>query len=171
MILICNNRSKKRIFNLKYSMARLKKYITKRGFLPEATPLKAVLNTTASTEIINNVALELPKLLLTNQIRPTINKIKNLDLHLNDHSLEEQELLFAQLSFIAHAYVWGDLKPVQNLPHNISAPWVKLSKKFKRPPVLSYASYCLHNWYKINETKDVSLDNVALINNFFRWHR
>ena len=42
-------------------MARLKKYITNRGFLPEATPLKAVHNTTASTEIINNVALELPK--------------------------------------------------------------------------------------------------------------
>ena len=57
MILICNNRSKKRIFNLKYSMARLKKYITNRGFLPEATPLKAVHNTTASAEIINNVAL------------------------------------------------------------------------------------------------------------------
>ena len=59
-------------------MARLKKYITKRGFLPEATPLRAVQNKTANTYIINNVAMELPKLLLTNQIRPTINKIKNI---------------------------------------------------------------------------------------------
>jgi len=147
-------------------MARLEKYITKRGFLPEATPLRVVQNKTTSTDIIGNVAAELPKLLLTNQIRPTIDKLKNLDLHLDDHSLEEQELLFAQLSFIAHAYVWGDLKPVQNLPHNIGSPWVKLSEKFKRPPILSYASYCLHNWYKINETEDISLDNVALINNF-----
>ena len=57
-------------------MARLKKYITNGGFLPEATPLKVVQNKTASTDLIGNVALELPKLLLTNQIRPTIGKIK-----------------------------------------------------------------------------------------------
>ena len=118
MILICN-KEQKRIFNLKYSMARLKKLITNRGFLPETTPLRVVQNKTTSTDVIGNVALELPKLLLTNQIRPTIDKIKNLDLHLDDHSLGEQELLFAQLSFIAHAYVWGDLKPVQNLPKTL----------------------------------------------------
>ena len=97
--------------------------------MPETTPLRVVQNKTTSTDVIGNVALELPKLLLTNQIRPTIDKINYLDIHLDDHSLEEQELLFAQLSFIAHAYVWGDLKPVQKLPKNISTPWVMLSEK------------------------------------------
>ena len=32
--------------------------------------------------------------------------------------------------------------------------------------MLSYASYCLSNWFKIDENQNIGLDNVALINNF-----
>ena len=35
-----------------------------------------------------------------------------------------------------------------------------------KTPVLSYASYCLDNWYKIDANEEISLENVALINNF-----
>ena len=35
-----------------------------------------------------------------------------------------------------------------------------------RPPILSYASYCLDNWHKINQDEGVNLDNVALNYNF-----
>ena len=72
----------------------------------------------------------------------------------------------SQISFIAHAYIWGDSKPRQVLPEVISKPWVDLSNYLGRPPILSYASYCLDNWYKINPKKPISLNNVALINNF-----
>ena len=72
----------------------------------------------------------------------------------------------SQISFIAHAYIWGDSKPRQVLPEVISKPWVDLSNYLGRPPILSYASYCLDNWYKINPKKPITLDNVALINNF-----
>ena len=72
----------------------------------------------------------------------------------------------AHLSFIAHAYIWGGKSPQRILPEVISKPWVKLSKYLGRPPILSYASYCLDNWYKINKDEPISLDNVALINNF-----
>ena len=52
------------------------------------------------------------------------------------------------------------------LPEVTSKPWVDLSNYLGRPPILSYASYCLDNWYKINPKKPITLDNVALINNF-----
>ena len=31
---------------------------------------------------------------------------------------------------------------------------------------MSYASYCLDNWYLLDSKQPISLDNVALINNF-----
>jgi indoleamine 2,3-dioxygenase len=52
------------------------------------------------------------------------------------------------------------------LPEVIAKPWVKLSEILGRPPILSYASYCLHNWYRVDRTKEISLENVALITNF-----
>ena len=72
----------------------------------------------------------------------------------------------SHLSFIAHAYIWGGNKPQHILPEVIAKPWVRLSQYLGRPPILSYASYCLDNWYKIDNDKPISLDNVALINNF-----
>ena len=56
--------------------------------------------------------------------------------------------------------------PESTLPEVLAKPWVKVSKTLGRPPILSYASYCLDNWFKINEDEEISLDNVALITNF-----
>ena len=66
---------------------------------------------------------------------------------------------------LLHTYIWGGDKP-QKLLQVISKPWVKLSNFLGRPPILSYASYCLDNWFKINNNQPISLENVALINNF-----
>ena len=71
-----------------------------------------------------------------------------------------------QFSFLAHAYVWGDLNPSKVLPACLAKPWVKISEMLGRPAVLSYASYCLDNWHKIDAEEPVSLDNVALNYNF-----
>ena len=68
-------------------------------------------------------------------------------------------------SFIAHAYIWGGNKPEKFFQEMISKTMGKTIKIFERPPILSYASYCLDNWYKVNK-KNLSLDNVALLNNF-----
>ena len=48
----------------------------------------------------------------------------------------------------------------------MAKPWVKISEMLGRPAVLSYASYCLDNWHKIDSDEPVSLDNVALNYNF-----
>ena len=90
----------------------------------------------------------------------------SVDVLLKNKNIKEINLAMAHLSFIAHAYIWGGDKPQKILPEVISKPWVKLSKFLGRPPILSYASYCLDNWFKIDNDKPISLNNVALINNF-----
>ena len=41
-----------------------------------------------------------------------------------------------------------------------------IGEELGRPPILSYASYCLDNWHKINDDEGVNLNNVALNYNF-----
>jgi indoleamine 2,3-dioxygenase len=70
------------------------------------------------------------------------------------------------LSFISHAYIWGSSTPAKSLPECLSKPWVQLSNYLGRPPILSYASYCLDNWYRINKKEPITLENIGLLTNF-----
>ena len=139
-------------------------------FLSKTPPLRDYISKKKSLLNITEIANELPKLLLTNNIQNKINKLKvnelSIDILLKNKNEKEINLAMSHLSFIAHAFMWGGNKPEKILPEVISKPWVKLSKYLGRPPILSYASYCLDNWYKVNKKEPVSLDNVALINNF-----
>ena len=139
-------------------------------FLSKIPPLRDYISKKKSLLTIAEIANELPKLLLTNNVQNKINKLKvnelSVDILLKNKSEKEINLAMSHLSFIAHAFMWGGNKPEKILPEVISKPWVKLSKYLGRPPILSYASYCLDNWYKVNQQEPISLDNVALINNF-----
>ena len=142
------------------------------GFLPINPPLKEYHSSSASSSLlrIQEVADNLPKLLLTDRVERTINSLTKDDFDVSElldkNSEEEINLAMSQLSFIAHAYILGGSEPKSLLPKVIAKPWVNLSKILARPPVLSYASYCLHNWYLLDSEEPISLDNVALINNF-----
>ena len=139
-------------------------------FLSKTPPIRDYISKKKSLLNITEIANELPKLLLTNNVQNKINKLKvnelSVDILLKNKSEKEINLAMSHLSFIAHAFMWGGNKPEKILPEVISKPWVKLSKYLGRPPILSYASYCLDNWYKVNQKEPISLDNVALINNF-----
>ena len=139
-------------------------------FFSKTPPLRDYISKKKSLLNITEIANELPKLLLTNNIQNKINKLKvnelSIDILLKNKSEKEINLAMSHLSFIAHAFMWGGNKPEKILPEVVSKPWVKLSKYLGRPPILSYASYCLDNWYKVNQQEPISLDNVALINNF-----
>ena len=140
------------------------------SFLPIKPPLRYFNTKKKSLSNISEVASELPKLLLTSKVQSRINSLaKNsfsVDCLIKNKKDREINLAMAQLSFIGHAYIWGGNKPQNVLPEVVSGPWVKLSKYLGRPPILSYASYCLDNWYKIDKSEPISLNNVALINNF-----
>ena len=139
-------------------------------FLPTKEPLKSYRTNSRSLKKIAEVASSLPKLLLTNKVQITIDSLNKKAFSINkilkEKNNDEINLAMSHLSFIAHAYIWGGHKPQPLLPEVIAEPWVKLANYLGRPPILSYASYCLDNWYKINKHEPISLNNVALINNF-----
>ena len=139
-------------------------------FLPSKDPLIKYKSTSKSLNLISEISEQLPKLLLTGSVQNTINKLKNNDLSVDkviaNNDLREIRLAMVHISFIAHSFIWGSKTPSKILPEVIAKPWVKLSKILGRPPILSYASYCLDNWYKLNKKEDISLENVGLHTNF-----
>ena len=141
-----------------------------KTFLPTKDPLKNYITSSGSLERLNDIAQQLPKLLLTGSLRDNINSLKNNDLSIKTlikkGNSRELKLAMMQLSFISHAYIWGAEMPSKVLPEVISKPWVQLSNILGRPPILSYASYCLDNWYRLNVKKDISLENIGLLTNF-----
>ena len=141
-----------------------------KTFLPNKDPLKKYLTKSRSLQKLENIASELPKLLLTGKVQETIDGLNvnalSIKPLLKKNDLRELKLSMVHLSFIAHAYIWGGKKPSKILPEVISKPWVEVSSILGRPPILSYASYCLDNWYRVDKSKNISLENVALITNF-----
>ena len=141
-----------------------------KTFLPNKDPLKKYITKSRSLQNLENISSELPKLLLTGKVQTTIDGLQVNDLSikplLKNKDLRELKLAMVHLSFIAHAYIWGGKKPNNILPEVISKPWVEASNTLGRPPILSYASYCLDNWYRIDKSQNISLENVGLITNF-----
>ena len=138
------------------------------GFISSDQPLRYLNDKNQDEQILENLACSIPKLLLTNKIRKQIDNLPDsfFSHDLSKYSEEELRLLNVQFSFLAHAYVWGDLVPSKILCKAIAKPWSNISNMLGRPPILSYASYCLDNWHKINQDEGVNLDNVALNYNF-----
>tara|TARA_B110000090_G_scaffold28282_1_gene29406 strand:- start:161 stop:1303 length:1143 start_codon:yes stop_codon:yes gene_type:complete len=141
-----------------------------QGFLPQKVPSKSYSVQSESCDRIQEIASNLPKLLLTGKVQSAINKLSPKDLSIDDLLINEAsqdlKLAMSHLSFIAHAYIWGDNKPNESIPSVLANPWVKVAKNQGRPPILSYASYCLDNWFLIDPDEPISLENVGLINNF-----
>ncbi|HVY53372.1 MAG TPA: hypothetical protein VHA13_02515 [Gammaproteobacteria bacterium] len=133
-----------------------------RGFLPLSDPLKHLPQAFSAWTDLSD---QLPKFLVSNQFK---SKLKSLPLFPISKlkSPEEYERAMLILSFLGHAYVWGDKIPASHIPSILAEPWVELAKILQRPPVLSYASYALHNWQRLNQDLPVQLGNIALLQNF-----
>jgi indoleamine 2,3-dioxygenase len=84
---------------------------------------------------------------------------------------DERQLWRAQLivSFLAHAFVWcgpEDAPPPAALPPVLAAPWVALSTALEVPPVLTYATYNLLNWRRIDANVPIRLGNIVSLHGF-----
>src|SRR5947208_3517709 len=78
-----------------------------RGFLPGSDPLLRLRQAFDAWEAI---ALELPKLLMTDQLRTIVARMPRVDAApLRDPPQLERAMML--LSYIGHAYVWGG-KPI-----------------------------------------------------------
>jgi indoleamine 2,3-dioxygenase len=135
-----------------------------QGFLPQEDPLENL----ADCAPLNELGHELPKLLSARRVRPFIDRQRTL-LPSIPSIWKEQDYRAAMriLSFAGHAYVWESPDhPAASLPAQLAEPWYEVAQWLGRPPVLSYASYALDNWRRLDATKAIALDNIVLLQNF-----
>lgn len=134
-----------------------------QGFLPQ-DPLEHL----PDSPTLNHLGHELPKLLSARMVRRFIDEQHQL-LPSIPANWRDQDYRAAMriLSFAGHAYVWEvPDQPAQRLPSQLAKPWHEVAKWLGRPPVLSYASYALDNWRRLDRTKPIRLDNIVLLQNF-----
>lgn len=133
-----------------------------RGFLPAEDPLRHLPSSFSAWE---EVARELPKLFLTSKLRHTLQQMPlvSIDGLMTNAELKRAMLL---LSYFGHAYVWADAHPAHEIPVSIARPWHEVSKRLERPPILSYASYALENWRRLDAKEPIALGNISLLQNF-----
>ena len=129
------------------------------GFLPEKPiDVKPKLN-----KKWHELAMQLPKYLPTANIRAFIRRLPAY--RPDDLTPAEQQM--RMLSYLGHAYLWGETKPPKRLPRKFAQAWVSLAEKTGRPAILSYPSYCLFNFNVFDASKPAYLGNIAIAQNFF----
>ncbi|NOT95242.1 MAG: hypothetical protein HOP00_02875 [Nitrospira sp.] len=134
-----------------------------QGFLPR-DPQEQLLD----CPTLNQLGHELPKLLSARMVRRFIDEQSTLLPSVPaSWRIEDYRAAMRILSFAGHAYVWEvPDQPTGILPPQLAQPWHQIAKHLGRPPVLSYASYALDNWRRLDPAKPVRLDNIVLLQNF-----
>ena len=133
-----------------------------RGFLPEADPASELPSELAAWQ---ELADELPKRLLAGRFGEAVRSLPLLPAAAARTDAERRAALRV-LSFVAHGYVWERGLARAELPAAIAAPWTALAESLGRPPVLSYASYALDNWRRLDPTGPIEAENLAILQNF-----
>ena len=134
-----------------------------RGFLPSPDPLERM---PTGFESWDEIGYDLPKLLAAGRARAVLSLMPQLDpAELPDEAVPRAMLL---LSFFGHAYVYQSWQSdvAVHLPAALARPWVSVANRLGRPPILSYASYALDNWRRLDPAGPISLGNLALLQNF-----
>ena len=65
------------------------------------------------------------------------------------------------LSYLGHAYVWGGPRPALILPAVLAVPWYHVAESLGRPPMLSYSSYALHNYFRFDPSREIECGNLG----------
>jgi indoleamine 2,3-dioxygenase len=133
-----------------------------RGFLPKPDPLDCLPKEFSAWDEIGR---ELPKLLMTGKVRSFIKQLPFLDAArlTNDREIKRAMMI---LSYLGHAYVWGEKEPADSIPPSLAVPWHQTGRMLGRPPVLSYASYALDNWRRVDARDRIEVSNIVLLQNF-----
>jgi indoleamine 2,3-dioxygenase len=133
-----------------------------RGFLPRVDPATEL---PAGFSQWDEIARDLPKLIVSARVRDTLETLPVLDVS----ALEDERHLrraMLVLSYFGHAAVWGGTEPMARIPAGVAVPWHTVAQRLGRPPVLSYASYALDNWRRLDCAAPVALGNLALLQHF-----
>lgn len=149
-----------------------------RGFLPATDPLAAMHSNLEWDELATN----LPKYFMGSDLRKRIDALPPFDIAALRDEAETRRAMMV-ISYLGMAYQWVDTKPAEVLPAKLAVPWYEVGRLVGRPPILSYASYALDNWFRLDQKPDrapgpanqapgtstdatIACGNIALLQNF-----
>ena len=137
------------------------------GFIPTEDPL-TTLPLTSKFAPWELLMLDLSRRLHAHNIRSSILALPTIPVLPSDLP-SKGEMLRAQLvlSMLAHSFVWGEQPAASTLPACIAVPWVTVSHRLGRVPVLTHSSIILSNWKRLNPKGEIRLHNLGLLNHFY----
>ncbi|MFN8451657.1 MAG: indoleamine 2,3-dioxygenase [Anaerolineae bacterium] len=118
------------------------------------------------------LAAELPDLLETRRVRRALEELPVVDLWALHSVLDEVdsrvvERLMQMYSYFASAFVYATHEEAAHrIPAGVAVPLVQLADMVERPPILSYSSYVLGNWERIDPNGAITVDNTRLVQQF-----
>lgn len=138
----------------------------KLGFLTEFDVRHASLP--AELEQVASLAMRLPQLIPTGEVRKHIDALAVIDLRELCQQAHPNSIRMAMVhyTFMAQSYIWGQADRVHFLPACLAKPIHQLSQVTGQPPILTYSNYVLDNWRKIDLDGGVDLSNIEMIQPF-----
>ena len=135
----------------------------KLGFMPSTQPSKRLPEYFAAWEAIID---KLPELIESGEIRERVRLLPLLEV--NKEKLPREEdwwRAYIVTTFIGQAYIWmdqddKDINIKHSVPKCIAVPWCTVATHLNMPPVVTYATACLYNWYLRDPTKPPDGDNL-----------
>lgn len=115
-----------------------------------------------------HAAEDLSALITSGRIRHFLDRLPDPGVAGWTKSASDAELRAAMVrySFLVQAYVWGEADAPVSLPANLAVPMVALADALGQAPLLPYSAYVLDNWARLDEAGGITLDNIAMIQNF-----
>lgn len=151
--------------------------ITDRGFLDPQDPLRSL--TAKNPEFVplvarlENIPAAMPYWIEDRKVREELVCTLREAQTPNDHQFfmrlddREAERAMHLYSYMASAYVFARHEaPATRIPVEIAVPLSSIARRIGRQPILSYASYCLTNWERIDPNGPIELGNIRLLTNF-----
>lgn len=141
-----------------------------RGFLPKSDPVMRLINLMESD--YPRMISHLPKLLAAGRLSHFVGTLEEWDDEFLREVLSESEhsvwAMKRDVDFIVHGYVYENPKQRRDfIPANLARSLYRIAKILGVPPLQSYSTYALHNWYRIDPDGPIELGNIALIRNFW----
>lgn len=174
---IASTEEARRLLNNPYSRFDLFEISKTRGFLPTEDPIPTCeFVPFPFSPKLEMLAKNVPKYLAAGVMRQKIDEFSKLyaDARINESyclsqcTEAQKNALMRAVSFLAHAYLFGSPweNPTSRFPRGIARLLVALAREFNRHPILSYKSYALDNWTRIDENGPIAIHNIAIIQNF-----
>jgi indoleamine 2,3-dioxygenase len=115
-----------------------------------------------------DAAAQLSDIITSGRTRHFLRQVGHPDMpeFLGQASDEQVRTAMVHYSFLVQAYVWGEAEAPTMLPANLAIPICAIGDHLGLPPLLPYSGYVLDNWYRLDKDGGITLDNIAMYQNF-----